>query len=156
MRAAFDQARKVSLGDAWSAFLLGSPGNGKTHLAIAAVFEHGGIFWKVPDFLAWLRNKLATSIRDYGSGMGAEEIIQTYSHVDRSLGAPALVVFDDLGAENQTEWASEQLYRILDSRYEEELPTIITSNMPFESIDPRIRSRYRSGLVVCDGKDLRS
>ncbi len=66
-----------------------------------------------------------------------------------------LVVLDDLGTEKMTEWASEQLYRVLDGRYDRGLPTIITSNVQSDSLDPRILSRYAEGLVVCNGKDVR-
>jgi DNA replication protein DnaC len=65
------------------------------------------------------------------------------------------VVFDDLGAENQTDWAAEQLYRVLDARYDAHLPTIITSNAAQSRLDGRLLSRYAEGLVVCRGEDVR-
>jgi len=44
---------------------------------------------------------------------------------------------------------------ILDGRYEERGATIITSNVPLDSIDARIRSRFREGFITCEGKDQR-
>lgn len=158
MEAANDRCFDVARGAEWCAFLWGRvPGNGKTHLAIAALNRHaarrsesppGGVFWKVPDFLAFLRELLATDIRE-GWGPKVEKVITGYQS------ANFLLVLDDLGVENQTDWANEQLYRVLDGRYENRAPTIITSNAPLDSLDPRIRSRFREGWVVCEGKDLR-
>jgi DNA replication protein DnaC len=65
------------------------------------------------------------------------------------------VVFDDFGAEKATEWASEQLYRVLDGRYDRGLATIITTNASQSELDARLLSRYAEGLVVCRGSDVR-
>lgn len=152
MRAAYDRCRAVNEGREWCAFLVGSTGNGKTHLAVAAMhgFESGDSrFWKVPGFLAWLRSELNKGIEAGYGGAKVEEILGHYRE-------PFLLVLDDLGAENPTEWANEQLYRLLDERYEERAPTIITSNVPVGAIDARIRSRFREGYVACAGKDVRA
>lgn len=53
----------------------------------------------------------------------------------------ALLVLDDLGTESATAWAREKLYQIINHRYNLELPTIITSNRPLDSLDQRIVSR---------------
>ncbi len=155
MTAAKDQCVDVSRGIRWCAFLWGSPGNGKTHLAIAALQAWNrrsgkcGIFWKVPDFLADLRQKMSEGVTQGWGGDGVEMMVRTYSS------SAALIVLDDLGVENQTDWANEQLYRILDGRYERRAPTIITSNAPMDRLDPRLRSRFKEGLVLCEGKDVR-
>lgn len=145
---------KVGTGEEPFAFLLGPPGNGKTHLAIAALHmwverNQGGRFWRVPDFLSFMRGELAKGIeRGYGAA-ATDEIIATYC--DPEL----LLVFDDYGTQKETEWASEQMYRILDERTESLAPTIITSNSLPEAISQRLRSRFRRGYVACAGKDLR-
>ena len=154
MKGAKTQCVSVAMGDIWCAFLWGGPGNGKTHLAIAALRHRfakgqGGRFWRVPDFLAFLRAHLAVDMENKGVGSEVETILKAYQS------ANFLLVLDDLGVENQTDWACEQLYRVLDGRYENRAPTIITSNAPLDSLDPRIRSRFREGWVVCEGKDLR-
>lgn len=48
------------------------------------------------------------------------EIIELYSNID-------MLIIDDLGSENLSKWAIEKLYKIIISRYENELPIIITS-----------------------------
>ena len=146
MNLALAQCRKVARGEARCALLQGSFGNGKTHLAIATLREWGnletGYFWKVPDWLAMVKR------RAFDEGEPLEDVLRPFT-------GRVLMIFDDLGAENSTEWAAEQLFRVLDARYDSRAPTIITSNKPLEKLDPRIVSRYRAGLVVCAGEDRR-
>jgi DNA replication protein DnaC len=52
-----------------------------------------------------------------------------------------LLILDDLGAESPTTWAQEKLYQIFNYRYNEKLPTVVTSNLDMDRIDPRLRSR---------------
>ena len=149
MEAALRQCRAVAASSDWCAFLAGEYGTGKTHLAIAALREwyaaHGnGYFWKVPAFLQWVRRQV------YDEHYQLEDVIDPYCH------GQALVVFDDLGTENPTDWASEQLYLVLDSRYDLRLPTVLTTNRNLDLIDGRLLSRFRGGLVVCEGRDIRA
>lgn len=145
MEPALERCQMVARGEAWDALLHGGYGTGKTHLAIAALNEFGrGHFWKAPDMLDWIRQ------RAYGDGVGAEEALSGFRE------GTGLLVVDDLGTEKNTDWAGEQMYRILDSRYDMGLPTIITSNYDFGRLDGRIKSRFSGGLVVCEGVDLRS
>jgi DNA replication protein DnaC len=70
------------------------------------------------------------------------------------------ICFDDLGAEKLTDAKRENLYYIIDSRYREMLPTIITSNFTINEIndvEPRIASRLSEmgKIVQFNGKDFR-
>lgn len=151
MKPALEQCQAVAQDKEWCALLVGPYGNGKTHLAVAALNQwradhfDAGYFWKVPDFLSWIREHA------FGDdGIPIDRLLRGYM-----LGW-ALLVLDDFGAENATDWAGEQLYRVLDARYDLKLPTIITTNQPLNRIDGRIASRFREGLVVCKGVDVRA
>ena len=146
MLKALEQVQRVARGEAKNAVLAGPPGTGKTHLAVAAMNEYGmnrSYFWKVPDFLEWLR------MVSYGEKLGVIRALKSYVEQD------FLLVLDDLGVEKETDWVDEQLYRVLDARADGGLPTIITTNRPVNRIDERLLSRYARGLVVCLGKDMR-
>jgi DNA replication protein DnaC len=71
-----------------------------------------------------------------------------------------LLVLDDLGTENTTPWAREKLYQIINHRYNNRLPTVITSNRKPEDIEPRIYSRMadytlHQGILMIEAGDYR-
>ena len=114
--------------------LQGGYGSGKTHLAAAiahASLEAGlaTFFVTVPDLLDHLRATFGPS-----SEIAYDDLF------DRVRNVP-LLVLDDLGSESPTPWATEKLYQIINHRYEYRLPTVITTNVKLEAIEPRIRSR---------------
>lgn len=155
MAAAYDRCRDVAEGRAWEALLYGSLGTGKTHLAAAAINLRRKAgdptrFWKLSDFFQWLRETC------FGGDDKEENRIALDAALKPYLEGDFLLVFDDLGTEKQTDWVRAGLYRIMDSRYERKLPTIITTNDDLERIDGRIFSRFRDGLVVCQGRDVRA
>ncbi len=119
--------------DGWLLFE-GTYGCGKSHLAAAVAnyrLEQGDVvlFITVPDLLDHLRSTYGPS-----SETGYD---QTF---DRIRNAPFLVL-DDLGAENASAWAQEKLFQLLNHRYSYRLPTVITTNVELDSLDPRVRSR---------------
>ena len=146
MGAAFDRCTDVADREAWCAFLTGDYGTGKTHLAIATMHDFGltrSYFWVVPDYLLWLRSM------HFERGFSLDDLTRSYMTGD------FLLVFDDYGVHNATEWADEQLYRILNARYNNRLPTILTSNTPPQLLDGRILDRYAEGIVACKGRSQR-
>ena len=50
------------------------------------------------------------------------------------LAAVDLLHIDDLGAENTTDWVLEQLYSIVNTRYEDERAMIVTTNKSYEEL----------------------
>ena len=114
--------------------LLGGYGAGKTHLA-AAIANHRValgypvLFVVVPDLLDYLRATFSPS-----SDTGLDERMEMIREIP-------LLILDDLGAHNSTPWAQEKLFQIMNHRYNNRLPTVITTNQRLEELDPRIASR---------------
>ena len=114
--------------------LVGQTGTGKTHLAAAITRERVAQgdsvhFAVVPDLLDHLR-------RAYGPNEPA-----SYDEVFDSLREADLLVLDDLGAHSTTAWAQEKLYQLFSYRYLQRKPTVITTNVNPEELDPRLSSR---------------
>ncbi len=66
------------------------------------------------------------------------------------LTAVDLLHLDDLGAENQTDWVLEQLYSIVNARYEAERAIVATTNLMPDELSERLGARTVSRLVeIC-------
>ena len=123
----------------WLVFNSVAYGNGKTHLAAAIanyVADSGEpvLFVVVPDLLDHLRASFSPSSQS-----------RLDKRFDEVKGAP-LLVLDDLGTESATAWAREKLYQLFNHRYNARLPTVITTAVPIEQLDPRLASRMLDGI----------
>jgi DNA replication protein DnaC len=123
-------------------YLAGPPGAGKSHLAAAlalAVAARGRTvsYASVPELLAFIRS-------------GFED--NTADDRLRALAGVHLLVLDDLGAGKMSEWALDVLFRIVNERWREDRPTVVTSNMPLGEQEERIASRLAQ---MCQAITLR-
>ena len=111
--------------------LVGNNGVGKTHLACSIANEL--IKNGIPIIYGTLINLLAElkSTYDNDNNISEMEIIKLYEKVD-------LLVIDDLGKEKPSEWGLEKLFTIINSRYENNLPVIITTNYDQNSLINRL------------------
>ena len=80
------------------------------------------------------------------------------------LGDYDLLIIDDLGVERSTEYAMEQIFSIVDSRYRSGKPLIVTTNLkldelkhPSDLAHARIYDRIleRCAPILFDGKNFR-
>ena len=120
--------------------LMGRYGCGKTHLAAAianAAIEANvaTLFLTVPDLLDWLRFAYG------GSEMSFEDRFEEIREIP-------LLILDDFGTQNATAWAQEKIFQIINHRYVNQLPTVITSNILIDDFEGRIRSRVQDPNLV--------
>lgn len=130
---------------AWALTLIGPTGCGKTHLAIGAGIKYlkaqnGVLYWQVGDLFEELKAQL---FRDSKS---------EYYTILSKLKTVDLLILDDFGVQRDSDFTQEILDTTLNCRYENNLQTIITSNLrfiqwPTESY-ARIMSRLSEGRVI--------
>jgi DNA replication protein DnaC len=119
-------------------WLTGGFGTGKTALAMivsrAAIDADRSVaIYSCPRLLAMLRESI-----DNGVG-GVVEFLDQLTAVD-------LLHIDDLGAEHRTEWVLEQLYSIVNARYQDERSTMVTSNLSRDELAEQLGERIVSRL----------
>ena len=129
-KTAWDFAREPK---DWIVFM-GPNGCGKTHLAAAiANYQLGKgkpvFFVVVPDFLDHLRSTFSPESK------------VTYDELFEKAKKAPLLIFDDFGEQTSTPWAQEKLYQVINYRYNARLPTVFTTCLPLENLEPRIGSR---------------
>lgn len=146
----FQEMKKNSLG----LLVHGDPGNGKTYTTACIANE---LISKMVPVICVSINSLLERIKETYNRFGNEG----EDTVLRSLSNADLLIIDDLGTEQDTVWSRPKIYNILDSRYRNSLPLIITTNLPLRELENRYEKRtYDRLLEMCtpvlnDGKSIR-
>lgn len=162
-----------SMGTSEGLFIHGEAGTGKTHLAVACMFDRmlntlpiitleeyykimmprQGHFKPMSDLFLEIRNTFS------GDTERESEVINKYS--DDKANKWSFLVLDDLGVEKSSEWVQQTLYTIIDRRYRNMERTIITSNLTLSEISNKISDRIASRIsemckvINLKGKDRR-
>ncbi len=140
--------------------LMGPPGSGKTHLAIAAIKflmqekKVGCLFYDFRELLKTLQSSYSKDA-EFSEMSVLHPVLKT-----------EVLLLDELGAKKMTPWLEDILSYILNCRYNEKLSTLITTNwmdeelldtsrLPNqgkeETLDVRIGERLRSRLYeMCE------
>ena len=148
-------------------FLQGPVGTGKSHLSAAILraiiennLEHFGV---PPGKLGFVDEytyegyhcsmvsiiELLETLRESIGNAKRKEAVRQKLH---RLRCDAVVIMDDLGAENSSEFVEEQLYALIDLRYRMQRSTIFTSNCTLKELETRIGSRSVSRIFeMCEG-----
>lgn len=125
----------------------GDTGTGKTTLAMLVSREalragHTVAIYSVPRLLAEIRSTFDADSRS------------SYAELFAKLTAVDLLHLDDLGAEQQTSWVLEQLYAIVNERYEEGRALTVTTNLDEEQLKEQIGDRTVSRMIEICGDPL--
>ncbi len=120
--------------------LAGAAATGRTPMAAAianAAMERGvrASFMTAPDLLDHLRGAFAPH-----SELAYDELFEELKSVP-------LLVLDDLGIYSATPWAQEKLYQLLNRRYQDRLPTVITLACELSDLDEHLRVRLADTSV---------
>lgn len=136
-------------------FMMGATGLGKTHLSLAIaneVIKKGFcvIYGSVTEFLNKLRQE---QFSNGGYHDVSDDTMKLLCSCD-------LLIIDDLGAENSSEYTLSQLYEIVNTRQNRSLPMIINTNIANDQLRERYKDRICSRLLsmtvlLFDGRDNR-
>lgn len=126
-------------------WLVGDVGTGKTTLAmlISRTALHAGrsvAIYSLPRLLNLIREAI-------DSDDGKLDLLDRLAAVD-------LLHIDDLGVEHQTDWVLEQLYSIVNARYEARRAILATTNLTPEKLAEQIGPRTVSRLEEICGDPL--
>jgi DNA replication protein DnaC len=126
-------------------WIFGDTGTGKTTLAMlvskqALEAGHSVAIYSLPKLLARIR-------RTYDSEPGGDSYLSLFEQ----LTSVDLLHIDDLGAEKRSDWVLEQLYSLVNERYEAQRSILVTTNLPHAELEEQIGARTVSRLnQVCD------
>lgn len=123
-------------------FISGPTGTGKTHLvaAIANQLMAEG----TPVICMTMIDLLERIKRTYRQeGVDEGEVLSVYKTVP-------LLIIDDMGKEPPTEWAISTIYNIINGRYEDCMPIIITTNYTDKDLISRMTPRNTGDSVTAE------
>ncbi|GAV24709.1 primosomal protein DnaI [Carboxydothermus islandicus] len=117
-------------------YFSGPVGSGKTLLAAIIANEalkagKDVLFVVVPEYL----EKIKQSFGDENDGYLIEKALST-----------ELLILDDLGAHNYTDWTKNTLYLIINHRLYYQLPVVITTNISLEDLENYLGERTTSRI----------
>lgn len=140
-----------------SILMLGNVGTGKTHLAasvgnqILLETKHSVLYATASQVIRHVKNSFD------------RDADHTESDAYAAFGKPQLLILDEVGVQNATEFELTVMFEVINWRYEEMLPTMVISNRSIEDLPrflgDRVVDRLRENggkLVLFDWKSERS
>lgn len=133
-----------------SIFITGKCGTGKTFKAVGILktfarllpckefvepYKNLPIFVNTPELMMRLRGCFLPSAK-----MSEDALLRGYMETP-------LLVMDDLGSEKSSEWVLQSLYILTNSRYTEQRPIVITSNLSLEDLTEKLGDRITSRIA---------
>lgn len=139
--------------EAGGLYLTGTVGAGKTHLAFAALAEWCVVTdttprrayssqWEQVRYPPTVHMVRMTTLLDQ-LRPGADDAREVITDCQRTR----LLFIDDVGAEKPSEWTQEKIYEVVDERYAQCKPLIVTSNLPPKALAEHVGERTASRLA---------
>lgn len=135
-------------------WLMGNTGTGKTTLAMLIAKQ---ALAEGKTVAVYFTPKLLTQIRQTYQATDSED---AYDAFFKRLTSVDLLYIDDLGSERHTDWVVEQLYALVNERYENQRSMLVTSNAATDvaaglsELEDQIGPRTVSRLVEICGDPL--
>ena len=129
-----------------SALFIGLPGTGKTHLACGIgmhVIEHFGA-----DVLFITVQRAIRSVKDTWTKGAA----QSETEAVATLVSPDLLILDEVGVQNGTDFERNTLFDVINERYERRKPTLYLSNLPKDEVATYLGARVMDRVREDGGK----
>lgn len=150
LRKIQDYADLLASGDhgGRSLILLGNVGNGKTHLSCALLHDvilrtcKPGAYWTFAELVREVKGSWRKSA-DYSE----QDVYDKFAK-------PELVVIDEVGMQNFTEFEQTVAYEAINSRYLLEKPTVVVTNLPAGDLSKCLGERVVDRLRESGGKAL--
>lgn len=151
---AYIEALDENLDAGGGLWLMGNTGTGKTTLGMLVAKEAlaagktVGVY-----FTPRLLTRIRQTYQEAESNSAYDDFFRRVTSVD-------LLYIDDLGSERHTDWVVEQLYALINERYERQLPMLVTSNAESDvdkgqrQLEEQIGPRTVSRLVEICGDPL--
>jgi DNA replication protein DnaC len=150
----FGEDLDQNLGAGRGMWLMGGTGTGKTTLGMLVAKNALAAGRSVA---VYFTPKLLTQIRQTYQATQSED---AYDAFFRRLTSVDLLYIDDLGSERHTDWVVEQLYALVNERYENQRSMLVTSNAEGDvdkgqrQLEEQIGSRTVSRLIEICGDPL--
>lgn len=138
----FEQYRKTGT----SILLLGDVGTGKTHLAasianqVVRETKYSSVYTTASGIVRHVKSTF-----DKESEMTEGQVYAVYSTMD-------LLVIDEVGVQNATEFELTVMFEVINSRYEEMMPTMVISNRGIADLPKYLGDRVVDRLREGGGK----